>query len=226
LWAWVLLELRVAEPVVDMRMFVRPAMLSTTVATFVFGFASLISFVALVTMVQAEPADSGYGFSATVLQAGLYVLPSSLVQFAMAFAAARLGRLFSLRQLIVAGTLVGAFGLALFAIAHSQSWHIYLFSLVYGAGFGLSFACIPPRLVDTVAAEDMASASATNAVLFNVSQVLGGAVLAGTLAAATHLGASTPTDSGYRLAGLIGAAAAVVGAAVFVHQTRLRPGTA
>jgi MFS family permease len=74
---WVVVELRVRDPLVDMRLLTRATVLSTSTASFAFGFAQIINFVGLVTLVQVQRQSAGYGFSATVLQAGCYALPMS-----------------------------------------------------------------------------------------------------------------------------------------------------
>jgi len=213
--AWVLVERRHADPLIDVRLLVRPAVLSTGVASFAFGFAQLAGFVAIANMVQVDPAESGYGFGATVLQSGWFVLPQTTVQFLAAFVAARLVRRWPSPAVITAGYGAAAVGLLLLALESSQAWQVVGFSCVYGAGLGVSFALLPPRLVDTVSHEQMTPASAISAVLFNVGQAGGGAVLGAVLAATTAAGALAPSESGYSYVFLACAVVSVVGGVVF-----------
>jgi MFS family permease len=215
LTGWVLVELRAEHPMVDVRLLVGPAVLSTSAASFAYGFAQLIGFVGLVQLVQVDSAQHGYGFSASVLAAGFYVLPTTTLQFFMAFVAARLVQRWAGQRLITVGYLVGAVGLAALTAAHGAGWQVVAFSCLYGAGLGLAFALIPPRLVDTVPHAQMTSASAINAIVFNVGQVIGGAVLGAVVAAATDAGASVPREVAYTVGFAVASVASLLGAVVF-----------
>jgi Major Facilitator Superfamily len=217
---WVVVELRVRDPLVDMRLLTRTTVLSTSTASFAFGFAQIINFVGLVTLVQVQRRSAGYGFSATVLQAGWYVLPMSAALFLAAFIVGPLPARVPSRLVIAGGLPIGALGLVLFAAAHAASLEICVFSLVSGAGLGLAFAAIPPQLLDTVPHAEMTSAGAINAIIFNIGQVLGGAVLGSVLAASVGDGAGVPSDHGYRLAYLIGAGTVSAATVAFLFLTR------
>ena len=75
--AWVLVELRVAEPLIDMRVFAERPVLLTNVTALIAGFAMFGAFSLLPRFIEADQATYGFGASAT--QAGLYLVPSSLV---------------------------------------------------------------------------------------------------------------------------------------------------
>jgi MFS family permease len=220
MFLWVVVELRVRDPLVDMRLLTRATVLSTSTASFAFGFAQIINFVGLVTLVQVQRRSAGYGFSATVLHAGWYALPMSAALFLAAFIVGPLPARIPSRRVIAGGLLIGALGLGLIAAAHAASWEIYVFSLVSGAGLGLAFAAIPPQLLDTVPHAEVTSAGAINAIIFNIGQVLGGAVLGSVLAASVESGAGVASDHGYRVAYMIGAGTVIAATAVFLFLTR------
>ena len=82
LLAWGVVELRVPEPMVDMRMLSYRPVLLTNLTALIVGFAMFGSFVLIPNFVEAprELSDSvaamvHYGFGATSTQAGLYLLP-------------------------------------------------------------------------------------------------------------------------------------------------------
>jgi EmrB/QacA subfamily drug resistance transporter len=87
---WVVAELRVPEPMVDMRVFVRRQVLFTNICALITGFAMFGTFVLIPNFVETPrglSADTArlvhYGFNATATKAGLYLVPSS---FALLFA--------------------------------------------------------------------------------------------------------------------------------------------
>ena len=84
--AWVLVELRVPEPMVDMRMMIRRTVLLTNITALISGFAMFSVFVLVpnfVEMPRGVPEQWAglvdYGFGASATMAGLYLLPGSIV---------------------------------------------------------------------------------------------------------------------------------------------------
>ncbi|MEZ0077108.1 hypothetical protein [Planotetraspora sp. GP83] len=72
--AWVLVELRSRDPLIDMRMMRLPAVWTTNLVALLFG-ACMFSVVAfLPEFFQTAPA-AGYGFGSSVTEAGLLLLP-------------------------------------------------------------------------------------------------------------------------------------------------------
>ena len=79
---WVVLELNVDEPLIDMRMLAERPVLLTNITALISGFAMFGSFVLVPRFVEAPgglPAAIaerlGYGFGATATTTGLYLLP-------------------------------------------------------------------------------------------------------------------------------------------------------
>ena len=83
---WGFIELRVTDPMVDMRMMARRVVLFTNLTAMLSGFALYMTWVILPTFYElpsglpdplASIADYGFGTSVTV--AGLWILPTSLL---------------------------------------------------------------------------------------------------------------------------------------------------
>ena len=72
-----LIERRVASPLVDIAANAKPALLRTNIASLCVGFALFASFIGTAAYVQA-PVASGYGFGASIVVGGLCLLPSGL----------------------------------------------------------------------------------------------------------------------------------------------------
>ena len=82
---WVVLELHVDEPLIDIRVLADRPVLLTNIAALISGFAMFGSFVLVPRFVESpgglpdDVADRvGYGFGATATMTGLYLLPGSL----------------------------------------------------------------------------------------------------------------------------------------------------
>ncbi len=110
------------------------------------------SFILIPQLVQM-PAETGYGFAASVTEAGLFLLPSAAVMLVAGPLAGALGNRYGSRVLLVLGTIIATAAFALLAVAHDERWEIYLAGALMGVGIGFSFAawrcrdaaCRPPH---------------------------------------------------------------------------------
>jgi EmrB/QacA subfamily drug resistance transporter len=202
---WARYELRVREPLVDMRMMRLRGVWTTNVTALMVGFGMFGSFLLVPQLVQL-PAATGFGFGASVTQAGLFLLPSSAVMlFAGPFAGWLGGRLGPRTPVLIGIALVGL-GFVQLAALHDEPWHIYLNSLLLGAGIGLSFASMATLIVDAVPQTQTGIATGMNTIMRSVGGALGAQVSASIVGA--HIGASgLPTESGFVLAFIVSAAA-------------------
>src|SRR3954469_23035132 len=91
-YAWVRTELRVEEPMVDIRMMLQRTVLFTNLAAIFTGFAMFGAFVLLPSLMQTHPGGNvHYGFGLSPTATGLYLLPGGLLGFVAGPIAGRLG---------------------------------------------------------------------------------------------------------------------------------------
>ena len=67
-------EHRAPHPLVDMKMMRLPGVWTTNLAALLLGFGMYSAFVLIPQYVQT-PSSTGYGFGASVSQAGLFLVP-------------------------------------------------------------------------------------------------------------------------------------------------------
>ncbi len=221
--AWILVELRMSHPLVDVRMLAKPVVAVTNFSAMLIGFAMYASFALLSDFTQT-PSAVGYGFGATVLHAGILLLPSAVGSFLGAPIGARMiGKSGPKLPLVLGGLLAG---LALLSLApwHGAQLNVYVASGVMGLGIGLAYAAMPALINSAVPVEQSGVANGMNAVLRTVGGAVGTAVataiLTGSLipqqllAGTALAGHALPTESAYRdafvVAGILGLAAAIV----------------
>ncbi len=218
---WVRSEGRAAAPLIDMTMMRVRGVWTANVIGGAVGFSMFASFGFLPQLLQTRPEVAGYGFGASVMDAGLLILPSQVCAFAVGFAAApfvrRAGRQATL-SIGSAGTCVSMLALGLW---HDETWQVLAATAVQGAGSGLVFATIATVLVAAVPPRQTAVASAVNA---NVRSVFGaiGATLMGVVVGARIGSAGLPVESGYTWGYVLLAAVMVVAvvAAWFVPRSQ------
>jgi EmrB/QacA subfamily drug resistance transporter len=230
--AWGIAELRVPEPMVDMRMLAVRPVLFTNLTALVAGFAMFGTFVLVPNFVQTPhglPRSVqrlvDYGFDASATKAGLYLLPSSITLLFAGPIAGLIGRRTGSKWPLSVGLVLVSAAAAALAIWNDKSWPILVSMAVLGIGVGFAFAAMATLVTEAVRPSETGVATGMNTVMRTVGGVIGGQVGAALLASHTIPGTGgVPSVDGYEIAFATGAVAALVGAAVavFVTPPRLR----
>ena len=202
---WVRIEARSRTPLVDMQMMRLRGVWTTNLAGFLIGFGLYSAFVLIPQFVQTPPAN-GYGFGSSVTQAGLFLIPSTLMMLIAAPIAGRLSGRYGSKLPLVVGATTTTLTFVLLAFAHSAHWQIYLASLLLGIGVGFAFASMANLIVEAVRADQTGVATGMNAVMRTIGGAIGGQVAASILSASL-LADGLPEERGYTLSFAIMAAA-------------------
>lgn len=218
--AWVLVELRVAEPLIDMRVLAERPVLLTNITALIAGFAMFGAFSLLPRFIQADQPE--YGFAASATQTGLYLVPSSLMMLVAGPVAGLLGRRFGSKWPLCAGMLLVAFGSGLLASWHDEPWQIVVAMVLLGAGVAFGFASMAALIMDAVDPTETGIATGINTVMRTVGGVIGGQVGAAILTTVTVAGTEIPTEAAYSLTFWLSAAAGLVAAVIALFVTRMR----
>jgi EmrB/QacA subfamily drug resistance transporter len=196
LLVWVRWELRVLDPLVDMRMMRRRAVWSTNLAALLVGFGMFGSFILIPQFVQAPP-NAGYGFDATVTEAGLILLPSTAVMLFAGPIAGWLGGRLGSRLPLLIGTLLAASAFALIGLAHEHRWELYIGTALMGAGIGFAFAAMANLIVEAVDPTETGVATGMNTIMRTVGGSLGGQISATIVTAHVIAGTHIAKEVGY-----------------------------
>jgi predicted MFS family arabinose efflux permease len=211
--AWVPLQLRAAAPLIELRLLRHPAVLTADASAFVLGMAMYIDLSVVTGLVQAPPAG-GYGFGASVLTAGLCLVPFSVMSLLASRTLPLATRVLGPRGVLPVGCLVmGAAG-AFFALDHGHLAEAFVVMAIVGAGMGYTFAAIPGLIVRAVPEQETGSAMGFYQVVRYIGFSIGSALAASVLAAHTPAGHHLPTESGFATALWVGAALCVAAALI------------
>ena len=192
---WAVFETRVPQPLVDMNMMRGRAVLTTNLTALLVGFGMFGSFILIPQFVQM-PSTAGFGFGATVTEAGLFLLPSAAVMLIAGPFAGWLGGRFGSKLPLVLGTLIGTASFAFLAVAHEERWMIYVGVTLLGIGIGFSFAAMANLIVEAVDQTQTGVATAMNTIMRTIGGALGGQIAASIVAG--HIGAGgLPQESGF-----------------------------
>ena len=231
LWGW--FELRVRDPLVDLRTTARRQVLLTNLASILVGFALYATQLVPPQLVQLS-SETGYGLGRSMLVAGLCAAPSGVAMMAMSQVGARLITHRGPKTSLLAGVSLLGVAYALGPLLLGGVWQLALFSAIAGAGVGLAYASLPALIIDAVPETETAAANGLNTLMRQIgtssSSAVVGMVLAGM---STSLGpVSVPSLDGFRTTFLIGCAACLIAAAIVMlipgrdsRAPRLRPRT-
>ena len=217
---WVVVELRVPEPMVDIGMMRDRAVLWTNIVALIAGFAMFGTFLLVPTFVQmgaALPPDLAtmvtYGFGASVIVAGLYLLPSSAVMLVVGPVGGILETRVGAKMLTGIGCVVLGLGGVMLSIAHDSAVEIVIAMALVGTGVGLVYAMLAKLIVDSVPREVTGVAMGMNTVMRTIGGVIGGQVGAALLSAMTISGTpDIPEERAFTITFLVAGAAALIGA--------------
>jgi EmrB/QacA subfamily drug resistance transporter len=207
--AWIRNELRAAEPLVDMRMMRLRGVWTVNSAAFLIGAAMFCSFILIPQFVELS-RSTGFGFGDNVTQAGLVLLPSTLMMLLFGPVSGRLSRRFGGRLPLALGAGVVTVSFAFLAVKHGRPLDFYVGSALLGIGIGLSFAAMANLIVEAVPSSQTGIATGMN----TVTRTLGGAVggqIAGSVIASSLSASGLPTEHAFTVAFIIAASAGALG---------------
>ena len=171
LLVWIRVELATREPLIDMRTMALTAVWRTNLAAALFGFGMFAGF-SIVPQFVEQPHVTGYGYGASVIAAGVFLLPATVMMALIGPLAGRIERAVGSKPPLVLGGAFGACGFVLIAASHTIHWHVYAGMTLIGIGLGLAFAAMPNLIVQAVPHAQTGAATAIN----TIARVVGGAV--------------------------------------------------
>ncbi|HZQ82422.1 MAG TPA: MFS transporter [Gaiellaceae bacterium] len=192
--AWVLVEVRSKEPLIDMRLMRVRAVWTANVTAFLLGAGMYSSFIVFPQFAQL-PKSTGFGFGASIVVSALYLLPSTVGMFVVGFFAGRIAARFGSKAALVAGSAVTGVAFGWLAVAHGHPYDMLISAALLGIGIGLAFAALGNIVIQAVSDHETGVASGMNTVMRTVGGALGGQLVATFLA--DHVSNGNPTVTGF-----------------------------
>ena len=190
LTVWVPYELRVGQPLVDLRTSGRRPVLLTNVASVLAGFAMFANLL-LTTQQLQLPTATGYAFGLNVTVAGVASIPSGLAMVLMAPVSGRLINRYGGRVTLITGASIMGFAYLGRVFFSGTLAEVIAGSTMVGIGTAIAFAAMPTLIMSSVPITETASANGLNSLLRAVGTSLSSAAVAAVLGAVTiQVGAS------------------------------------
>ncbi|GAA4557349.1 MFS transporter [Planotetraspora kaengkrachanensis] len=193
--SWFVVEARSPSPLVDMRMMRVPAVWTTNLVALLLGIGLFSVFGFLPAFVQTPP-EAGYGFGASVTEAGLLLLPMTVMMFVAGLVSARWVIRLGARTMFAASTTLNVIALAMLAFEHDRPWQVLVAMALLGVAFGSAFSTMSNVIVAAVRPEQTGVANGVNVNVRTIGGSLGAALMGGIVSAHTPAG-GLPTENGY-----------------------------
>jgi EmrB/QacA subfamily drug resistance transporter len=192
--AWVAVEVRSREPLVDMAMMRMRGVWTTNAAAFLLGAGMYSSFIVLPQFAQL-PTSTGFGFGASVVVSSVYLLPCALVMGVLGTVAGRVAARYGSKSALVVGAGISALSFGWLAIAHAHPYDFLIGATLLGIGIGLAFSALGNLIVQAVPSNQTGVASGMNTVMRTLGGALGGQLSATFIVG--NMGHRYPTVTGF-----------------------------
>ncbi|WP_245933598.1 MFS transporter [Arthrobacter livingstonensis] len=224
---WFPYELRVSQPMVDLRTSARKPVLLTNIASILVGFSMYANMLTTTQQLQL-PNVGGYGFGLSVVVAGLCMIPSGLAMVALAPVSAAVTKRYGAKITLIVGSLVLAVSYVARVFLTGEVWMVILGATVVSMGTAIAYAAMPTLIMRSVPITETASANGLNSLLRAVGTSTMSAVVGAVLTSAVvHVGPlALPTENAFKEVFWYAAIAALlsIGVVVFIPRIQVAPG--
>ncbi|NUL47382.1 MFS transporter [Cellulosimicrobium funkei] len=213
--AWGAWELRVQDPLVDLRTTVRPQVLVTNIASIFIGFGMYASQLVLPQILQL-PTETGYGLGQSILAAGMWMAPAGLMMVLLSPLGGRLTDVRGPKFTLALGASILAAGYLFALVGIGSTWGVLITGLVINSGVAFAYGAMPTIIMRAVPRSETAAANSFNTLMRSLGTTTGAAVIGLVLAQMTTDadGVPIPTQAGFSTTLIIGAGVAVIAAVI------------
>lgn len=209
---WIPLQLRINQPMVDLRTAVKRPVLLTNVASFFLCVAMFVNM--LITTQQLQiPEQTGYGFGLTVLVAGLAMVPSGLAMVVLSPVAGAMLNRWGGKPTMVFGGAIMALTYIARVFLDDAVWQVIVGATLVNVGVAFSYAAMPTLIMSAVPITETASANGVNALIRSLGTTVASALTGLILAAMVveYNGVPLPSLNAMHLSFWLAALAAIIG---------------
>jgi MFS family permease len=220
---WAVVELRTADPLIDLRAVSRRAVAPFYLASLTIGVAFFGATTATTTFLASSRTAVGYGFGLDITAIAYVGLPGSCAVILGALAVAPVARQAGHRATVCLGCACLLAGYGGLAGWHGEIWQLIVFGSVAALGVGVVSGAMPVVLTERAAR----TSAAISTGLFITGRAVGGSIAgAGFAALLTRITighTDIPRQIGYVGVWLICAVAALVSLVIVATATRRLP---
>ncbi|MEV0248961.1 MFS transporter [Nocardia sp. NPDC050712] len=222
IWGW--WELRISDPLVDLRTTARPPVLLTNATSIVVGMAMYAQSLIAPQLLQL-PTSTGYGLGQSMMAMGLWMAPSGLMMMLISPLGAKLSAVRGPKTTLMVGCVIIALGYGSAQFLMGTTWGLLAVAVIISSGTGFAYGAMPALIMSSVPLSETAAANGFNTLMRSIGTSFAAAIVGAVLAqmSTTVAGHSIPTEDGIRIAWFFGLGVAAIGAVVAALIPARRP---
>jgi len=227
--AWTAVELRIDQPLADLRWLFKPHFVPVYIVGFCTYLAVLGGQVVGSTFMAAPRKALGYGLGLSPLGISLWLAVTFFVMFLGVVFTARLGKAIGFRTVMMIGAIMAAIGYLGLVVWHSSLGVVVVLTAISVGGMGFIESSTRTLVVGGLREWEVSMGEGIYELSISLGPAVGSAVLGAILSANASKIPGLATEHGYQLSwivmGLSCAAAALVAVGFVVSARRSRPAT-
>lgn len=210
--AWAIIELRVDQPLADLRWLFKPHFVPIYVVGFCVYLAVLGGQVVGSTFMAAPAKSLGYGLGLDSFHISLWLALTFFIMFLGVVSTARLGKAIGFRTVMMIGAIMAAIGYLGLIIWHDNLAVFVILTAIAVGGMGFIESSTRTLVVDGLRENEVAMGEGIYELSISVGPAVGSAVLGAVLAANASKVQGLATQAGYQVSWAVMGGACVVAA--------------
>ncbi|WP_280760752.1 MFS transporter [Prescottella agglutinans] len=198
---WVRWELRVTDPIVNVRLFTDRKVALTMCATLAIAVGPMGISTMIIPMILQSPTTSAFGLGISPTNAGWLSFVGSLFGFVCTPLSGRITRAVGSRASMLLGTALFVASSAMMLVLHESVAGMVAMIITVSIGTAFAYTALPNLIVEAVPEGNTSEATGTNAVLRTGGQGIGTSIA--TMLLASSATAAGPTVTGLNMVGAL-----------------------
>ncbi|RDI43653.1 MFS transporter [Nocardia mexicana] len=191
---WAVAESISTRPLINVSLMRVRALWTTNITAFLLG-AAMFSSTAVYPIFAQLPTSTGFGYGATTLVCGLYMLPYSVAIAVAGSLAGRIARGLGFLAALVAGCVICAVGSGYMAVRYHHPLDMMISLAVFGFGLGIATSALATVVVHAAPGGQVGETTGMNQVIRMIGGAVGTQVVSTLIASNRHGG--VPTLAGF-----------------------------
>lgn len=208
LWCW--WELRIANPMINLRLMKTNKMALTQLCTAILGIGPLVAVGVLTPIILLSPESDPVGLGVSPSVGGAIIFSSAALCFIGSPFSGKIAAAVGARRALLSGIVVSFIGYAVMFWAQHNLLTFVLATYTISIGTMLAYTAFPNLVAEAVPVENTSEGMGINTVTRTIFMAVGTTVITMALASSTVPGSTVPTESSFRLAYFIIAATCVL----------------
>ncbi|MGH3654458.1 MFS transporter [Glutamicibacter sp.] len=207
---WVWWELRVQNPMINLRLMKSNKMALTQLCTAVLGIGPLVAVGILTPLILLAPATDPAGLGVSPAVGGLVIFSAATLSFIGSPFSGKVAAAVGARRALLIGIVISFIGYSMMFWADNTLLTFIINTYVIAIGVMFAYTAFPNLVAESVPLENTSEGMGINTVTRTIFMAVGTTVLTMALASSTVEGTTVSTEAGFNTAYIIISASCVV----------------